>query len=876
MPDLTFRLILITDDASVKLGEVKQEANSAKEQIEKPAAVKISAEQALATIRDVKIAFDGVMQVVGSVVNTMNGYLNASLDARQSAILAKVAFGEYAGAMSEFAQKMQGLTNFEGDQLLALMAKMAQTYKLNRGEIEQLTPVMLDFAEANKSTGMTIDSAFDLMGRALNGHTEMLGRYGIELDATRLKTEGVSYLVEKLTTDYGGTAIALADLRLQNANAWQDIQESIGDMLGVIIHPVLAGLKNLYEWYNNLNPLMKGFVTGLAIAIPVVIAVASAITTLTVAFNALKIAINPVAGIISIAVGALAMLGFAYASTKVANDAAMSSQSEYKDTVDSTTESVTSLVAKHREIASSIDYEEAKRRLKELKSEIDSYNDTLAILNSGGSVMTSPDYFDKQKDRLAEQQALKEKVYAEDIKAQTEFNKEKTRLDKEASLSGMALLEYRLSEERKHYKELGQVTAANADEQTSSLSKIRSLEQQIDQAKERDLESLSSLEQKYNLNSISDLTQRKQRELEIQRDAELAKATALGASEALLASITSYYAGEMTRVELEAANQRIKQTGTEMREKQRLIDEENRNLQETADASFEFSQTQLDLDNNQYQAQLNAIDNYYANKKAKLIQAGMTEEQITKQIEQSKARVRDQFDQKHIEGISQTLGNLAKTSEAFGKKGFALWKTLAVAQAMVDTYAAATGAYKAMVGIPIVGPGLAIAAAAAAVGAGLANVAAISKTEPPKAAKGGMLVGNSHSSGGILIEAEGDEYITAKDRVKALGRGLFDFLNFAPMSQVRLAFAGLPIPEIPIPRSASSVFSSGGSISNNSGGGLSTLIEIMSALKEEIVEMKQNLKDSQPIIDIHVDPLSNDPVKISRIADTGKLIRSEV
>ncbi|HPT72032.1 MAG TPA: hypothetical protein PLE74_07100 [Candidatus Cloacimonadota bacterium] len=52
MPELIFRLVLITDDANLKLGEVKQETNDAKEQIEKPAAVKISAEQALAAIRD--------------------------------------------------------------------------------------------------------------------------------------------------------------------------------------------------------------------------------------------------------------------------------------------------------------------------------------------------------------------------------------------------------------------------------------------------------------------------------------------------------------------------------------------------------------------------------------------------------------------------------------------------------------------------------------------------------------------------------------------------------------------------------------------------------------------------------------------------------
>ncbi len=49
MPDLTFKLILVTDDANVKLAEVKQEAQSAQSVVEKPVSVKITAEQALAT-----------------------------------------------------------------------------------------------------------------------------------------------------------------------------------------------------------------------------------------------------------------------------------------------------------------------------------------------------------------------------------------------------------------------------------------------------------------------------------------------------------------------------------------------------------------------------------------------------------------------------------------------------------------------------------------------------------------------------------------------------------------------------------------------------------------------------------------------------------
>jgi hypothetical protein len=39
MPDLTFKLVLVTDDANVKLAEVKQEAESTQSVVEKPVAV---------------------------------------------------------------------------------------------------------------------------------------------------------------------------------------------------------------------------------------------------------------------------------------------------------------------------------------------------------------------------------------------------------------------------------------------------------------------------------------------------------------------------------------------------------------------------------------------------------------------------------------------------------------------------------------------------------------------------------------------------------------------------------------------------------------------------------------------------------------------
>ena len=88
--------------------------------------------------------------------------------------------------------------------------------------------------------------------------------------------------------------------------------------------------------------------------------------------------------------------------------------------------------------------------------------------------------------------------------------------------------------------------------------------------------------------------------------------------------------------------------------------------------------------------------------------------------------------------IAGTFGNMAAAAQAFGKKGFTAFKAFASAQALINTYSSAVAAYNAMAGIPFVGPALAVAAAAAAIAAGLANVAVINSTQPPGQAHAGL------------------------------------------------------------------------------------------------------------------------------------------
>ena len=96
---------------------------------------------------------------------------------------------------------------------------------------------------------------------------------------------------------------------------------------------------------------------------------------------------------------------------------------------------------------------------------------------------------------------------------------------------------------------------------------------------------------------------------------------------------------------------------------------------------------------------------------------------------------------------SNSFGAMAGMSRMFyeasgkqSKTAFAAYKVLSIAQTTIDTYQAAVAAYKAMVGIPFVGPALAAAAAATAIGFGMAKIAQIKSMSATGVGGGGSAV----------------------------------------------------------------------------------------------------------------------------------------
>lgn len=86
------------------------------------------------------------------------------------------------------------------------------------------------------------------------------------------------------------------------------------------------------------------------------------------------------------------------------------------------------------------------------------------------------------------------------------------------------------------------------------------------------------------------------------------------------------------------------------------------------------------------------------------------------------------YAQKGLQGLAQNLG-----------KETAAGKAAAISSALISTYQGATDSYKSLAKIPVIGPALGFAAAAAATVAGLANVKAIAKTKTP-GDKGGTAI----------------------------------------------------------------------------------------------------------------------------------------
>ncbi len=136
-----------------------------------------------------------------------------------------------------------------------------------------------------------------------------------------------------------------------------------------------------------------------------------------------------------------------------------------------------------------------------------------------------------------------------------------------------------------------------------------------------------------------------------------------------------------------------------------------------------------------YEARLTALQDYNTGVITEMIRAHETQAQIEAAYSdlsiQSSKKARDlkiQYAGEAFGAAANFMENLFVATGSHSRSMFEIMKAAAISQTVIDTYSSAQAAYKSLAGIPVVGPGLAIAAAASAIAAGLARVAQIRST----------------------------------------------------------------------------------------------------------------------------------------------------
>jgi len=130
--------------------------------------------------------------------------------------------------IEELATSLQYTANVADDETRAALDTLIGMYGMDLPTAIQTTKRAVDFAAASDKD---LNTVVDLLGKAYKGNTGMLSKYGIVIDATKIKTEGYNVVLDELAK-YEGRAAANAQTLegrlgiLQKASG--DVQEAIG------------------------------------------------------------------------------------------------------------------------------------------------------------------------------------------------------------------------------------------------------------------------------------------------------------------------------------------------------------------------------------------------------------------------------------------------------------------------------------------------------------------------------------------------------------------------------------------------------------------------------------------------------------------------
>jgi hypothetical protein len=183
---------------------------------------------AAAVISVVKAGVDAIVGFLSDSVKSAADAEAAQADLTAAMAAQGVAVPEVIAAYQGYISALEGITTYSDDALTA-SAALLQTMGVMPQDMNAALTAATNLAQR---FGGDLTKGTELVGKAAIGQTAALKKAGIQLDDSRVKAEGFSYIVDQINTQMEGRAAAAANTyagRLQQlANQWDNVKEAVG------------------------------------------------------------------------------------------------------------------------------------------------------------------------------------------------------------------------------------------------------------------------------------------------------------------------------------------------------------------------------------------------------------------------------------------------------------------------------------------------------------------------------------------------------------------------------------------------------------------------------------------------------------------------
>lgn len=589
-------------------------------------------------------------------------------------------------SLTDYAAKLQETTVY-GDEVTETVMAQLVAMGLN---VDQTKRATLQAANLATVMGVDLTTAAKAMADLFTGNIGRMGRYIKGLDESIVKSKDLDKIMAMLNERIGGQAVAMGNTATGQIakmnNAIGDLKENAGKLLADALGPMIKAIADIVGGLNKLSPELTGIIgilgsittAFITLRVTGIIPAIKSVELFGIALTGLKATLVKTGiGALIVALGyGLNELAKAYSNFEDAKRTAADSYDNFLNEIRSE-----SIKAGGKELEWMIKNAEENR--DRLKSNIEKLKDD--INNAKEKVVTKDkedneyiNYYDTEASKQLEKQ-LKNTEY------QLKLENDKIKIYEEQKNKKTDVIKLSDDELKKQFDKNRTELSEAQRHQQAMLQIEKGNDLLILQMKITHFSQIIALYKKYGQDTVALVNQK----IEAEKDLELKLK-------------------DLPQIETED-----------------FIDD----LQELEDVQYGNLLRYARLSKQQ------EIDLWYETEREKISAYENSTEMLSALDEERNRRQRELQD----EQLQDTADALGQISGVFAKHTVA-YQAFAKAQALIDTYTSAEAAYKAVVGIPVVGPALAIAAAAAAIIAGLARVEQIGKVNIPKGyAEGGRL-----------------------------------------------------------------------------------------------------------------------------------------